>query len=172
MPCGRNSQLALSVNSATNNELTISITFDHCGPTGNSSKANHTSTTDNQIRDSRTWVKRNTPTRKNQCATTSKPLANQIPISNKPMPRSKARVEPIVMVAKPALQNSSDGSRTLRHSIARYNAAAAARAIEIVSIVGGSSAMNGLAYLVDEEKARLYALVMTFQRSLTPPACK
>lgn len=66
------------------------------------------------------------PCQKNQCATTSKPLANQIPISNKPMPRSKAVVEPIVMVAKPALQNSSDGSRTLRHSIARYNAAAAA----------------------------------------------
>ncbi|GLO32342.1 hypothetical protein PPUN12996_44010 [Pseudomonas putida] len=76
------------------------------------------------------------------------------------------------MVAKPALQNSSDGSRTLRHSIARYNAAAAARAIEIVSIVGGSSAINGLAYLVNEKKARLYALVMTFQRSLAPPACK
>ncbi|MNR20037.1 hypothetical protein D3C85_1368580 [compost metagenome] len=55
--------------------------------------------------------------------------------------RSKARVDPRVIVAKPALQNSSEGSRMLRHSIARYSAAAAARAIESVNIVGGSSAM-------------------------------
>jgi hypothetical protein len=46
------------------------------------------------------------------------------------------------MVAKPALQNSSEGSRMLRHSIARYSAAAAARAIEMVNIVGGSSGIS------------------------------
>ncbi|MNP81812.1 hypothetical protein D3C76_1802760 [compost metagenome] len=59
------------------------------------------------------------------------------------------------MVANPALQNSNEGSRTLRHSIARYKAAAAAKAIERVSIVGGSSAMKELAYLVNVENARL-----------------
>jgi hypothetical protein len=55
--------------------------------------------------------------------------------------RSKASVDPTVIVAKPALQNSSEDSRMLRHSTARYRAAAAARAIEIVNIVGGSSAI-------------------------------
>ncbi|MNE67003.1 hypothetical protein D3C80_1625870 [compost metagenome] len=143
----------MSVSNATSNELTISITFDHSGPAGNSSKANHTPTISSQARDRRCWVKRSTPSRKNPCATTSKPLANQIPISSKPLPRNRARMQPTVIVAKPALHNSSEGSRTLRHSIARYKAAAAARAMVIVSIVGGSSAMDGLAYLVNVEKA-------------------
>ena len=72
--------------------------------------------------------------------TTSRPLANQMPISNRPLMRSKASVDPRVIVAKPALQNGSEGSRMLRHSIARYSVAAAARATERVNIVGGSSA--------------------------------
>ncbi|MCY1182152.1 hypothetical protein D9M73_226980 [compost metagenome] len=94
----------MSVSEATNNELTISITFDHCGPTGSSSKANQTSTIINQARDKRSWVKRSTPIRKKTWATTSKPLANQIPMNSKPIPRNNARVLPTVIVAKPALQ--------------------------------------------------------------------
>ncbi|MOA51380.1 hypothetical protein D3C78_1745220 [compost metagenome] len=83
-------------------------------------------------------MKRATPSKNNQCAVTNKPLANQMPMNSKPLPRNSASVEPTAMVAKPALQNSSEGSRILRHSIARYRAAAAARATESVNRVEGS----------------------------------
>ncbi|MNJ02252.1 hypothetical protein D3C73_1621530 [compost metagenome] len=59
---------------------------------------------------------------------------------------------PTVIVAKPALQYSNEVSRTLRHSIARYKAAAAAKATEIVSIVGGSNAIYALACLVNGKR--------------------
>ncbi|MNG25536.1 hypothetical protein D3C84_1104080 [compost metagenome] len=83
--------------------------FDHDGSSGNNSSANQAAKIRYQARDRRAWVKRATPSRKNQWANTSRPLANQMPISKSPIPRSKASVEPTVIVAKPALQNSSEG---------------------------------------------------------------
>ncbi|MNF93482.1 hypothetical protein D3C84_761610 [compost metagenome] len=124
------------------------MSFDHDASSGSNSMANQAAKIRYQARDRRTCVKRATPNRNRKCAVTNRPLANQIPISNRPLMRSKARVEPTVIVANPALQNSSEGSRMLRHSIARYSAAAAARAIESVNIVGGSSAIAGRVCLI------------------------
>lgn len=118
------------------------MTFDQVGPSGNNSMASQAMKISDQPRDSRVWVKRATPNRNRKWAVTSRPLANQIPISKKPLLRSRARAEPTAIVANPALQNSNEGSRILRHSIARYSAAAAARATESVNIVGGSSGIS------------------------------
>ncbi|MCY1463109.1 hypothetical protein D9M71_809600 [compost metagenome] len=91
MPWGRRSKLALSANTATSSELAINMTFDHHGSLGSSSSASQVAKTRYQPRDRRVWVKRATPIRNNQWASTSRPLANQIPISSRPLMRSRAR---------------------------------------------------------------------------------
>ncbi len=132
----------MRVESATSSEFAASMTFDHSGPSGSNNITSQATKISDQVRDSRVCVKRATPSRNRKWAVTNRPLANQMPIIKKPLMRNNARVEPMVMVAKPALQNSSEGSRMLRHSIVRYSAAAAARAMEMVNIVGGSSGIS------------------------------
>src|SRR5450830_1668223 len=95
------------------------ITLDHQGASGKSSMASQTNMIRYQARVNRVLISLDTPARNSQWAIISQPLANQIPMSKKPLERNSAKAQPALMIAKPALQNNSEASRTLSHSTAR-----------------------------------------------------
>ncbi|MNF17899.1 hypothetical protein D3C80_2216770 [compost metagenome] len=57
------------------------ISFDHSGPSGSNSRAVQATKIRYQARDSRVPVKRATPSRNSQWASTRRPLANQMPMN-------------------------------------------------------------------------------------------
>src|SRR2546427_52435 len=127
---------------AISSDCMPSIALDHHGPLGRNSIASQTTATSHHRRGSRVCVNAATPARNSQCAQISKPLGNQMPSSIWPLERSRASTQPTAMMANPPLHSSSERSRTLPHSAARYSAEAAAMAVVRTSRVKGSRTMD------------------------------